>query len=121
MTNGTRWDFPGGRIEENEIPVDAAQLKIREQVLSIGNFTVGRILDSYSLPTKDHEIDALYNVTFFEVNAEPFEVQLSEEYTDFRWVNKDTLGELLNTPDVLIEPNFFRALQKCLSNPSLNR
>ncbi len=116
MPIGSRWDFPGGRIEENETLEDAAQREIKEEVPSIGNFTVGRILDTYDFRVKDHVLDALYKVTFFEVKAEPFEVQLSEEHTAFRWVNKDILAELQNTPDVAIEPGFFRAIQKCLSN-----
>ena len=121
LSTGSRWDFPGGRIEDKEVPEDAVRREIQEEVPSIGNFIVGRVLDTYRFQAKDHVFDTPYEVTFFEVLAEPFDIKLSEEHTDFRWVTKDTVGELQDTPEILIEPGFFRALQKCLADNQVQR
>lgn len=121
LSTGSRWDFPGGRIEANEIPEDAMRREIQEEVPSIGNFTVGKILDAYRFRAKDHVFDTPYEVLFYKVLAEPFDVKLSEEHAAFRWVSKDTVEELQNTPDILIEPGFFRAVQKCLDVDEVQR
>jgi hypothetical protein len=51
---------------------------------------------------------------FYRIDAEPFEVVLSEEHTAYRWVTKETLPELL-TSDIAIEKGYYNAITRALN------
>jgi 8-oxo-dGTP diphosphatase len=77
------WGIPGGKVEEGESLIDAA---IREAKEECGRINGQRFEDL-------HEKDGLHDwTTFFFKVDKPFECELSDEHTDYDWVDLDGLN-----------------------------
>lgn len=92
------WDLPGGRIEDTQTPDEALRREIEEEIGiaevsnikfhsgCISNFemhfdelgTIGLVLMAYELKIPDSE-----------------SIQLSDEHTDYEWVDRSELPERL--------------------------
>jgi 8-oxo-dGTP pyrophosphatase MutT (NUDIX family) len=94
------WGLPGGKIEEGESPIDAALREAKEEC--------GKVLGQRFEDAK--ETDGLHEwTTFFFKVKRPFECELSDEHTDYKWADiksldkyelhpklKENLGRYLN-------------------------
>jgi 8-oxo-dGTP diphosphatase len=103
------WDIPGGRIDDNETIEETLKRELAEELPSLKNYSVGELLHACRL---SHDIEGGTGLIliFYKINAEPFEVALSEEHQDYRWLNKTEISELLKKP--IIEQGYYEALKK---------
>jgi 8-oxo-dGTP pyrophosphatase MutT (NUDIX family) len=106
------WEVPGGRIDGEETIEATLTRELKEELPSIGNFSIGDIVGAYRLHI-DIEGERGLVLIFYKVDAENFEVVLSSEHTDYKWVTKESLSELKN-PEVTIKPELYRFLEKVL-------
>ena len=83
--NPGKWDFPSGRIE-NEEPKNAALRELKEETGLKGK--VLKSGDSFYLETEDGE----FKVYPFLVKASG-EVKLSKDHTEFRWIEPQELRD----------------------------
>lgn len=107
------WDIPGGRIDGDETIVETLQRELKEELPEIGAHTIEGVVYAYRL-SKNIIDDKGLVLLFHKVIAEPFEIVLSNEHKDYRWVTKDTIHELLES-GVPIEPGYYEALKKVLT------
>lgn len=81
------WEFPGGKIEENETPQDAVVREIKEELETI--VRVGELIDTieYDYPTFHLSMDCFW----CEVVAGELKLLEAE---DARWLTKDELDSV---------------------------
>ncbi len=87
-----KWDFPGGTVEKNELPRDAA---VREVLEEVGlNVEIDRI--AYEFSNYDEKKDKVFTTLVYVCNLTgDEEVKLNlEEHDEYQWV---PVGELITT------------------------
>ncbi|UTH06298.1 (deoxy)nucleoside triphosphate pyrophosphohydrolase [Macrococcoides canis] len=81
------WEFPGGKIEENESPEDALKRELMEEMqceISVGDKIV----------TTVHEYDfAIIELTTFYAEMVNDQIVL-EEHADMKWLSPNELGTI---------------------------
>lgn len=107
------WDISGGRIDDNETLEETITRELSEELPTLGKYRIGDVVGAHRLSKNLPEGQGLVLI-FYKIEAEEFEVNLSEEHIDYRWVSKDELEELQNG-DVYIEPGYSNAIAKALS------
>lgn len=85
------WSIPGGKVERGENPLDAAQRESKEET---GVFD-GSIIAHYDDVDHRHHFH-----TFLYKVDQPFQCQLSDEHSEYRWV------ELPDVEDLKLHPRF---------------
>lgn len=82
-----KWEFPGGKIDDDETPEIALVREIREELeISI---SVDGLVDRTVTPVGDLDIDlACYLVSFTEVPTH------SSDHDELRWIPVDALSSL---------------------------
>ena len=85
------WEFPGGHLELGESLVEALQRELYEEV----GFKqlINPIITNFSEEIKNDFGEVIHNIEFdflIEVNKNEIEIKLSEEHSDYKWVNKDS-------------------------------
>lgn len=82
-----KWEFPGGKIEENETAEECLQREIREEL------DVEITIKSKLIASVHEYDDFIVNLIPFVCEIEKGEIRLSE-HSDFIWVNKSELKNL---------------------------
>lgn len=106
------WDVPGGRIDDDEALEETLTRELREELPSIKEFSIGGVIGAYRLPKNIVDNRGLVLV-FYKVVAESFEVVLSDEHAEYRWVTKETVSDLLNS-SVAITSEMYTYIAKVL-------
>jgi 8-oxo-dGTP pyrophosphatase MutT (NUDIX family) len=106
------WDIPGGRIDNDETLEDTLSRELSEELPSIKGYKVGSVVGAHRL-SKDIDDNKALVLIFFIVDVEDFEVELSSEHNNYRWVDKNNVSELLET-DISIEHGYYDAIVKAL-------
>ena len=112
--NDAYWDVPGGRIDDNEALEETLTRELREELPGIKEFSIGEVVGAYRLPKNIVDNRGLVFI-FYKVDAESFDVVLSNEHDGYRWVTKETVSELLDSP-VSITPDLYSYLVGLLEN-----
>ena len=82
-----KWEFAGGKVEENETPQQACERELLEE-LEI-TVTAGEVVFTNEIQIQDK----VYNLLFIEAEILSGEITL-KEHKEARWVEKDSLHEL---------------------------
>ncbi len=106
------WDVPGGRIDDDESLSETLSRELREELPSIKEFSIGEVLGAYRLPKNIVDNRGLVLI-FYKVDAENFDVTLSNEHAGYRWVTKETVAELLDSP-ISITPELYSYIRGVL-------
>ena len=106
------WDVPGGRIDNDESLLETLTRELREELPSIKEFSIGEVVGAYRLPKNIVDNRGLVFI-FYKVDAESFDVTLSNEHAGYRWVTRETVSELLNS-DVSITPEMYSYITQVL-------
>jgi 8-oxo-dGTP diphosphatase len=87
----TVWEFPGGRLHNDETPVEGITREIKEELgLDIKNVEPFRVERNYHFRTKSYQVFIVYTCTCDTSNL----VVDSNEIEEVRWVSKEELKNL---------------------------
>lgn len=80
--NGGTWGLPGGKVEEKETLIDAASREAKEEC--------GHVEGSRFEDLKEEDGMHVWTTFFFKIKK-PFDCKLSDEHTEYKWINLDEL------------------------------
>ena len=92
------WDLPGGRIEDNQTPEEALKREIEEEigVKSVENITFhSGCISNFEMHFDELGTVGLVLMAYEVTIPEGAVVVLSDEHTDYEWVNRSELTERL--------------------------
>lgn len=108
------WDVPGGRIDDDERLIETLERELREELPSVADFTVGEIVGAYRFKRNIINDRGLVFI-FYKVEAEDFDVVLSDEHTEYKWVTKENIEEL-HEAQFPIESELLALIRKVVGN-----
>jgi len=79
------WDFPGGKLEHGENPIEGLKREVREET----NLEVKVIKPIFVYSEENTHF--VYVVVFECELIGSDEIKLSKEHTEYKWVNKEQL------------------------------
>lgn len=83
--HGGRWVFPGGKPIQGETPLQTAKRETKEEAGKVVGDNVGEIKFEFD--------DRTFYSYIFRIEK-PFEVTLSDEHTDYAWVDYTELQKI---------------------------
>ncbi|MCP4523551.1 MAG: NUDIX domain-containing protein [Candidatus Gracilibacteria bacterium] len=89
-----KYDFPGGRIDENEFYLDLLDILHREIIEEVGNIKY-KIVDKvvavarHRAQYENHKEDIFY--PFYEAKILDGDIHISHEHNNFLWVKLDEI------------------------------
>lgn len=107
--DGFFWDIPGGRIDDEEDPAETLARELREELPSIGGFKIHELVHARRLDRDLKDGQGLFLV-YYHVEADDFDIILSDEHVGFSWVNLEDLDSL-QEGSVRIDPGCLQALK----------
>lgn len=104
------WDFPKGKLEANETPLEAAHRELKEETWLSAEIIPG-FEDSFSYFYTDYDgKKAEKKVIYFIGKATNETIILSHEHKNYRWLTFDDARELVtfeNAKELLTKANIF--------------
>ena len=98
------WGIPGGRAKEGEAPLDTARRETKEECGSVEGQRFGHF---------DDKDGAHHFHTYLFAIAKPFDVELSKEHNDSKWVALDKVEDMKLHPKFKEAwPGYLRAIKK---------
>ena len=83
------WDFPKGRIEKGETEIETARREIKEET-DISKIKIfEKFKKNIEYHYKAHGKLVEKTVTFFLAEAFNYDVKISSEHKDYKWLNYD--------------------------------
>lgn len=107
------WDAPGGRVDDDESLKETLTRELSEELPCLKSYSIGKVVDAYRLGKNIKDGRGLVFV-FYRVDAEPFEVELTDVHEGFVWVGKEDVHTLL-TSGPHIEQGYYDAIVAALS------
>jgi 8-oxo-dGTP diphosphatase len=90
------WDFPGGKLEENEDPIAGIEREVAEEV-SLQVKAIG-IVGVYEMELEYCDEKTPHRFTLYSTEIISGDVKLSHEHLDFRWATKEQILDLKIEP-----------------------
>ena len=86
------WEFPGGNLENNELIEEALKRELKEEIgFNLLDNTSKIINFSDEIKEKNNKIIHVIELDFLiECTNDAFDIILSNEHTDYKWVEKDS-------------------------------
>jgi len=102
---GYHWEFPGGKLEENETLEECLKREIREE-LGI-EISVGRLISS-----RKHVLNCQSAIMLYAYQAQPLSGDITlTDHDEIAWVSpRDLMGYTFPEPDRLIVKDILKAL-----------
>jgi 8-oxo-dGTP diphosphatase len=95
------FDLPGGRIDDNEDITKGLKRELKEE-LGLINFKVEKLLHVFER-TDYGKKEASLMLIFFKVSARLSKLKLSEEHSDYKWISKKELKEMISKKEIRSE------------------
>lgn len=85
------WEFPGGNLENNELIEEALKRELKEEIgFNLLDNTCKIINYTDEIKEKNNKIIHVIELDFLiECDNDSFDIVLSNEHTDYKWVEKD--------------------------------
>lgn len=109
------WDFPGGRMDDDETVIETLHRELHEEMVSIKNYSVGELLHAARSYRYDKDGIGLLTL-FYEIEAEEFDVDLSDEHLEYAWFDVGELEKISHDTTIVLNKDFVYAAKKSLSN-----
>ena len=102
-----QWGVPGGKIEKNELPIDAAKRELFEET-GIGLETQSVISPIGKLYFRKPDIDYVFHMFRIHIPQKPL-ITLSDEHSDFIWQPIHQLEDLPLMPGAPEVMHYYKA------------
>ncbi len=89
MSLAGKWEFPGGKLELNEIPEDALIREIKEEL----NISI-KIIEALPISEYSYVPEKVIRLIPFRCNIQNNEIPVATEHSELRWVKKEDLLNL---------------------------
>ena len=89
-----QWDFPGGKINANEQPLDSAIRETKEET------SMSVIIEKMVLEGDHIENSKQIHYRIFLTSSHSGEIKLSEDHSEFAWLSREQIKEYQTTPFV---------------------
>ena len=86
------WEFPGGHLEDGETLKQGLARELKEEIGFSDDFNP--IITHYTDEIKQKNGELVHNIEIdfiVDVNSDDLIIKLSEEHSDYKWVEKDSL------------------------------
>ncbi len=85
------WEFPGGKLEHNEMIIDGLIREIKEEVnIDVSNKKIELLTYNEEFEKQgDLLVRILKMIFFIDYNNEDLNVVLSNEHMDYKWIEND--------------------------------
>ena len=79
------WEFPGGRIDDGELPEDTLYREFAEEI-GVTDLTVGKLIYEFEFESERDGQNFHFKVLCYECEADLENIKISDEHQEFRWI-----------------------------------
>lgn len=108
------WDIPGGRIGEGEEIAQTLERELQEEVPSIEDISIDKLLTIYKLPRNLKDGNGLILV-MYEVHAKLERVEISDEHIGYSWISKEEVESISEESEPYMSSGIREAILVALS------